>query len=101
MKNLNESKNRFLLSEKRPREYPIGSNDDAVCVDIASALGELDMRFILARRYQLGMQAINDAYAVVKDTMRRGTCRNPRGLFNHLLTQELKKRQKALGADDG
>ena len=96
-----KSKNRFLLSEKHPSEYPISSNEDAACVDIASALGESDMRFILARRHQLGMQAIYDAHAVVKDTMRRGTCRNPRGLFNYLLTQEWKKRQKERADNNG
>ncbi|HEY4505758.1 MAG TPA: hypothetical protein VJG67_03640 [Candidatus Paceibacterota bacterium] len=89
-----KSKNRFPLSEKRPSEYPIGSNDDDVCVDIASALGESDMRFILARRHQLGMQAINEAYATVKDEMRKGKCQSPGRLFNFLLTKKLEEKNE-------
>lgn len=89
-----KSKNRFLLSEKHPSEYPISSNDDAACVDIASALGESDMRFILARRHQLGMQAISEAYAVVKDEVRKGKCQSPRKLFNFLLTKKLKEKNE-------
>lgn len=87
-----KSNNRFQLSEKRPSEYPIKSNDDAMCVDIAISLEEPDMRFILARRSQLGMQPIYDAYAVVKDYVRSGKCRDKRCLFNFLLTQKLKEK---------
>jgi len=94
MKNFEESKNRFQLSEKHPSEYPINNNDDAVCVDIATALEESDMRYILARRHQLGMQAIKDAHAVVRDCIRNDKCRNPRKLFNFLLTKELEDRTK-------
>lgn len=94
MKNNEQSNSRFQLSGKNPSEYPVDSNEDAVCVDIATALGEPNMRYILARRHQLGIQAINDAYAIVKDELRKGTCRNPRRLFNFLLTQKLKKSQE-------
>ncbi|HEY4505798.1 MAG TPA: hypothetical protein VJG67_03865 [Candidatus Paceibacterota bacterium] len=94
MKKYVKSQNRFLLSEKHPSEYPIKSNEDVICVDIASALGESDMRFILARRHQLGIGAIEDTYAVVKDEMRKGKCENPRRLFNFLLTQKLKEKKK-------
>jgi len=90
-----KSKNRFPLSEKHPSEYPINSNDDAHCVDIALALGESDMRYILARRQQLGMQAISEAYAVVKDEIRKGKCKSPSRLFNFLLTKELERRKQA------
>lgn len=93
MKNFEESKNRFQLSEKHPSEYPVESNEDALCVEIATALEESDMRYILARRHQLGMRAITDAYDVVKDYIRNGKCRNPRKLFNFLLTKELKDRE--------
>lgn len=86
-----KSQNRYSESEKHPREYTINSNEDAECVDIALALGELNMRFILARRHQLGMLAISGAYSVVKDEVRKGKCRSPAKLFNFLLTQELKK----------
>lgn len=91
-----KSNNRFQLSEKRPNEYPIKNNEDAVCVDIATALGESDMRYILARRHQLGMQVIEDAYAIVKDCIRNNKCRNPRKLFNFLLTKELRNRETNL-----
>ena len=87
-----KSTNRFQESEKHPSEYPINDNDDAHCVDIALALGESDMRFILARRHQLGMQAIAEAYAVVKDEIRKGKCRSPRRLFNALLTKKLNEK---------
>lgn len=93
MDNFEESKNRFQLSERKPREYPVRSNEDAVCVDIADALGESDMRYILARKHQLGISAVELAYSVVKDEMRKGNCRNPRRLFNFLLTKELRKQQ--------
>lgn len=92
MKKDEKSNNRFQLSGRHPSEYPIGSNEDAICVDIAIALGETNMRYILARRHQLGMQAVSDAYAIVKDEMRKGTCRNPRRLFNYLLTQKLNEK---------
>lgn len=94
MKNNEQSNSRFQLSESRPSEYPINSNEDAICVDIAAALGESNMRFILARRHQLGMQAVNDAYSVVKDEIRKGTCHNPRRLFNFLLTQKLEEKNQ-------
>lgn len=100
MKNNAQSKNRFPLSEKRPSEYPINSNEDAACVDIAKALGESNMRFILARLHQLGMQAISEAYAVVKEELRKGTCRNPRALFNYLLTKEWRERQERVNGDE-
>ena len=87
MKNFKESRSRFPLSEKHPSEYPIGNTEDAICVDIALALQEPNMKFILARRYQLGsISKIQDVFAVVKDAIHKGTCRNPRGLFNYLLT---------------
>ncbi len=95
MKNYSKSQSRFLLSEKHPSEYPLNddsSNDDAMCVDIALAIGESNMRFILARRHQLGMQSIHEAYAVVKDYARNGKCQNKRRLFNFLLTQKLKEK---------
>ncbi len=88
MKNYEQSNNRFQLSGRHPSEYPIGSNEDAICVDIAKALGEPSMRYILARRHQLGIGEIEAAYAIVKDEMRKGTCRNPRKLFNALLTKK-------------
>lgn len=91
MKNNEKSSSRFQLSGKHPSEYPIDSNEDAICVDIATAIGESNMRYILARRHQLGIQAINDAYAIVKDEIRKGTCRNPRRLFNYLLTKQFKE----------
>jgi len=94
MKNYEESKNRFHLSEKHPNEYPVESNDDAMCVEIAAALGESNMRYILARRHQLGMQAIHDAYAAVKDSMRKGQCRSPRKLFNSILTRKLAEKNQ-------
>lgn len=84
-----QSQNRFQLSEKSPSEYPINSNEDALCVDIALALGESDMRYILARRQQLGIQAVSEAYAVVKDEMRKGKCKSPGKLFNFLLTKKM------------
>lgn len=87
--NKNEkSNNRFQLSERHPSEYPVNSNEDAICVDIATALGEPSMRYILARRYQLGISEIEAAYAIVKDQIHRGACRNPRRLFNSLLTKK-------------
>jgi hypothetical protein len=89
-----KSQNRFPLSEKHPSEYPINSNEDAECVDIALALGESDMRYILARRQQLGMSAIRDVYATVKDEMRKGKCRSPARLFNALLTNKLNEHEK-------
>src|SRR3989344_9608890 len=95
MKKHEESKNRFPLSELHPSEYPIDGKDDAVCVDIALAIGESDMRFILARRHQLGLYEIELAYSAVKDAMRRGKCRNPRGLFNFILTQRLEEKKSA------
>ncbi len=95
MKKSEESNNRFPLSELRPSEYPIDGHDDAVCVDIALAIGESDMRFILARRHQLGLYEIELAYSAVKDAMRRGKCRSPRGLFNHILTQRLEAKKAA------
>ncbi len=103
-----KSTNRFQISERHPSEYPINNNEDAHCVDIALALGESDMRYILARRQQLGMQAISEAYSVVKDEIRKGKCQSPGRLFNYLLTQKLeeKKKSKSLGSreppiDDG
>ncbi|OGY39953.1 MAG: hypothetical protein A2418_02190 [Candidatus Brennerbacteria bacterium RIFOXYC1_FULL_41_11] len=96
MKNNEQSNSRFQLSGRHPSEYPLSSNDDAMCVDIANALGESNMRFILARRHQLGMQAISDAYAVIKDEIRKGTCRNPRRLFNFLLTQKLEEKNQKI-----
>ena len=95
MKNNTEAKTRFPLSGKHPKEYPISSNEDVICVDVADALGESDMRFILARRHQFGgIREIQDAFAIVKNEIRKGNCRNPGALFNSLLTQELRKRQK-------
>ena len=94
MKKPHESKNRFPLSDLSPNEYPIGSNDDALCVDIALALGEANMRFILARRHQVGMAAINSCYATVKEYQLKGTCRSPAKLFNALLTKEVVKRKE-------
>lgn len=94
MKNYEQSNSRFQLSGKHPSEYPLNSNDDAMCVDIATALGESNMRFILARRHQLGMQAISDAYAAVKDSIRKGQCRNPRKLFNSILTRKFEEKNQ-------
>ena len=92
MKNSKESKSRFPLSGKHPTEYPINSHEDAICVDIAIALQESNMKFILVRRHQLGgIYEIEVIFSIVKDMMHRGTCRNPRKLFNCLLTKELKK----------
>lgn len=95
MKNSRESKSRFPLSELRPSEYPIETREDAACVDIALALGESDMRFILARKHQLGLRAIELAYSAVKDAMRRGKCHSPRGLFNFILTQRFNEKKSA------
>ncbi|MEN9582547.1 MAG: hypothetical protein RL641_501, partial [Candidatus Parcubacteria bacterium] len=52
---------------------------------------------ILARRHQLGMQALNEAYSAVKDAINRGGCRNPRAYYNSILTKKLnegKERRK-------
>ncbi|OHA87358.1 MAG: hypothetical protein A2644_03995 [Candidatus Zambryskibacteria bacterium RIFCSPHIGHO2_01_FULL_39_63] len=94
MENYEESQNRFLLSERSPSEYQrhARSNAEYICAQIADALGESDMRFILARLHQFkgNVHPIEQAYSVVKDEVRRGKCRNPRALFNHLVTKELK-----------
>jgi len=92
MENSNESKSRFPLSEMHPTQYPIDSHEDMICVDIAIALQESNMKYILARRHQFGgTYEIETTFSIVKDMMHRGTCRNPRKLFNSLLTKELKK----------
>ncbi len=92
MTNNEQSSSRFQLSGRHPGEYPISSNEDAICVDIATVLGESNMRYILARRHQFGgISEIEAAFAIVKDEMRKVTCRNPRRLFNYLLTQQIKE----------
>jgi hypothetical protein len=102
MKKYEESQNRFPLSEKHPSEYQRHARNNAeyICAEIAIALGESNMKFILARLHQFkgNVHPIERAYSVVKDEMRRGKCRNPRALFNHLVTKELKKRADGSGA---
>jgi len=104
MKNYEESQNRFPLSEKHPSEYQrlARSNAEFICAEIATALGESNMKFILARLHQFkgDVHPIEQAYSVVKDEMRRGKCRNPRALFNHLVTKELEKRTGGSGANN-
>lgn len=92
MKSIKEPRSRFPLSSKPPSQYPIQSNEDAVCVDIANKLGESDMRYVLARRHQLGIRALEEAFAIVKEEVRKGTCRNPSRLFNFLLTQKFREK---------
>lgn len=95
MKNSDQSKKSFQLSGKSPSDFQryARGNEELRCADIAYSLGESDMRFILARRHQLGMQAIEDAYAVVKDYVRNGKCHDRRRLFNFLLTKKLAERR--------
>ena len=101
MKNSTQSNNSFSLSRREPKEYPVKSHEDMVCIDIALFLKEPNMKYILARRYQFGgVKEIQEAFSFVKDAIHRGVCRNPGGLFNSLLTRELKKKQNKK-ADDG
>lgn len=96
MKNYKESKNRFPLSEKSPSDFQqyARSNGELRCADIAAELGEPTMRFYLARLHQFGgdVYPFEEAFAIVKDKMRAGTCDNPRRLFNFLLTKKLKEK---------
>lgn len=99
MKNYEESQSRFQLSGMPPSEYRSHARGDAEyrCAEIAFALGEPDMRFILARLHQFdgNMHPLDEAYSVVKDAVRRGKCRNPRKLFNFLTSKKLQEYQQA------
>ena len=92
-----KSGSRFPL-RMNPNEFEVHSNDDLIIKDIALALREPDLRYILARRHQFkGINEIQEAFAIVKDQMQRGTCRDPRRYFNALLTKEWEKRQNGEG----
>lgn len=103
MENHEESQNRFQLSERSPSEYQrhARSNAEYICAEIAHALGESDMRFILARLHQFNgnVHPIEQAYSVVKDEVRRGKCRDARKLFNYLTSKKLREYQQ--GKTDG
>lgn len=96
MKNNEQSKNRFPLSEKSPSDFQqyARSNEELRCADIAAQLGEPNMRFYLARLHQFGgdVYPFEEVYAIVKDEIRNGNCKTPRNLFNFLLTKKLKEK---------
>lgn len=104
MRESEESKNRFPLSGLSPNEYRRRASSEAEfrCAEIALALGETDMRFMLARLHQFdgNMHPLDEAYSIVKDTARRGKCRDPRKLFNFLTSKKLKEYQQTR-TDDG
>lgn len=104
MKKYEESQNRFPLSELSPSEYRSRARGEAEfrCAEIAIALGETDMRFMLARLHQFGgsMHPLDEAYSIVKDAVRRGKCRDPRKLFNYLTSKKLREYEQAK-TDDG
>lgn len=98
-----ESQNRFQLSGLSPSEYRSHARSDAEyrCAEIALALGEPDMRFILARLHQFdgNMHPLDEAFSEVKDAVRRGKCRNPRKLFNFLTSKKLQEYQQTRARD--
>jgi hypothetical protein len=81
--------NRFHRSEARPCDFVPTNHAEFVCQNIALRLGEKDMRFVLARLHQLNgnLYPLELAFSAVKEQMRAGKARNPRGLFNHLVSK--------------
>jgi hypothetical protein len=60
------------------------------CSEIAKALGEKDLKYLLSRLKKYGLNPIEKAWGIYKEDINKSKIKNPRAYFNTLLEKEIK-----------
>ena len=96
-KYLEKSVNRFSSNEKRiPVDSFLPHNyEEEKCKEIAKALGEKDLRYLLSRLKKLGgFNVIERVWGVYEENVEKKDIKNPPAYFNDLLEKELGLKEK-------
>ncbi len=72
-------------------EFEPKNNDESRCLEIAQALGENDMRFILSALRRCGLAKVEEAWGLVREGK---NIKNPRKYFNTIITSLPEFREK-------
>ena len=91
-----KSLNRFPKSLAAPCYFVPNNYAESVCQNIALTLGEKDMRYILAQLYKFrgNPYPLEVVFSTVKDQIRLRKAKNPRALFNFLVSKALTEKGK-------
>lgn len=85
-----ESGNRFAYSEIIPvSSFNPKSWEEQQCRDIAKAVGEKDMRYLLSRLHKYGFPPIERVWGIYKQDTKKENIKNPPAYFNDRLEKEL------------
>jgi hypothetical protein len=91
-------KDKFLQRAKidysYKKEIPINTfipktYEEQRCSEIAKALGEEDLRYLLSRLRKYGINPIEKAWGIYKEDVNKSKIKNPRAYFNTLLEKQI------------
>lgn len=65
------------------------THEEQRCLEIAEALGEKDLRYLLSRLKKYGLNPIEKVWGIYKEDVNKGDIKNPPAYFNTLLEKEI------------